>query len=262
MNHKHFFAIIAMVAMCIALFSTCKKDKKNESEKKFELEPEMVLVEAGTFTMGCTDTDCIVDRELPAHQVTLTKSYYIGKYEVTQAQWKAVMGNNPSYDQGDDLPVAWLSWEDVQKFIAKLNEMTGKNYRLPTEAEWEFAARGGNQSKGYKYSGSDNIDDVAWYGAVAGGNSGNSTHTIGIKQPNELGIYDMSGNVYEYCNDLYASYTEEPQTDPQGSVGDSLRVVRGGDFYYSAMYCRVAYRGKVTPSFAYQNVGFRLVLSL
>ena len=259
MNHKRFFTIIAIAAMC-TLSYTCKKDK-DDKEKNFEWEPEMVLVEAGTFTMGCTDNECLTN-ELPAHQVTLTKSYYIGKYEVTQAQWKAVMGNNPSYFHGDDMPVEQVTWNDVQTFIAKLNEMTGKNYRLPTEAEWEFAARGGNQSKGYKYSGSDNIDDVAWYGASSGGNSGNNTHSVGIKQSNELGIYDMSGNVYEWCSDWYGVYSDETQTDPQGPAVSSKRVARGGSFAYGTMYCRVAYRHPIDSSISGRNLGFRVVLPL
>jgi len=262
MNHKRFFTIIAMVAMCITLFSTCKKDKKDEPETIFEWEHEMVLVEQGIFTMGCTtDGDC-VSGELPTHQVTLTKSYYIGKYEITQAQWKAVMGDNPSYFQGDDLPVEGITWNEVQTFITKLNELTGKSYRLPTEAEWEFAARGGNQSKGYKYSGSNNINDVAWYGFVAGGNSGNSIHTVGIKQPNELGIYDMSGNVWECCSDWYGVYSDEAQTDPQGPAVGSKCVIRGGSYYLGAMYCRVACRSQWDSNTIALDMGFRLALSL
>ena len=267
MNHKYFFTIIAIAVISITLFYACKKDKKSkndESEVTFEWEPEMVFVEPGTFTMGCTfdDNDCIVNSELPTHQVTLTKGYYIGKYEVTQAQWKAVMGGNPSYNQGDDFPVEMVSWDDVQTFMVKLNKLTGKNYRLPTEAEWEFAARGGNQSKGYKYSGSNNINDVAWYGASSGGNSGNNTHSVGMKQPNELGIYDMSGNVYEWCNDLYDIYSDESQINPQGSVMGSNYVMRGGSFYRSAIYCRVVYRDQNNPNFIAPNLGFRVAFSL
>jgi formylglycine-generating enzyme required for sulfatase activity len=267
MNYKHFFTIIAIAAMCITLFYTCKKDEKGKKGKKgdpgvtFEWEPEMVYVEPGTFTMGCTDDDCIIDRELPAHQVTLTKGYYIGKYQVTQAQWKAVMGNNPSDAQGDDLPVEMVSWYDVQTFIAKLNKLTGKKYRLPTEAEWEYAGRGGLQSDHYKYSGSNNINDVAWYGAYSGGNSGDATHAVGLKHPNELGIYDMSGNVYEWCSDWYGVYSDEAQTDPQGPTVGSNHVIRGGSFVYSAQCCRVAYRSQCPNFNAYYNLGFRVARS-
>ena len=262
MNYNRFFTIIAVAAMCITLFSTCKKDK-DKSEKTFEWEPEMVYVEPGTFTMGCTDGDCGTSVETPVHQVTLTKGYYIGKYPITQTQWKAVMGDNPSYHKGDDQPVEAVSWEKIQAFIEKLNKMTGKKYRLPTEAEWEFAARGGNQSKGYKYSGSDNIDDVAWYGAFAGGNSGNAPHSVGLKQPNELGIYDMSGNIWEYCSDWLGVYSDEAQTDPQGPAVGSYRVLRGGGFTNSAQQCRVAYRNHDDSAHPIsRNVGLRVVRTL
>ena len=155
---------------------------------------EMVRVEGGTFRMGATSEQEADDwdREKPVHSVTLS-SYYIGKTEVTQALWKAVMGSNPSYFKSDNQPVENVSWNDCHEFIRKLNALTGQNFRLPTEAEWEFACRGGNNSRGYKYSGSNNLGSVAWYD----GNSGNKTHPVGTKAPNELGIYDMSGNVWE-----------------------------------------------------------------
>ena len=265
MNRKHFFTIIAMAAMCISLFSTCKKDKKNDKPdvpgKTFEWEPEMVLVESGTFTMGCTDDECIVDRELPAHQVTLTKGYYIGKYEITQAQWKAVMGNNPSHFRGDNLPVEQVNWEDVQRFLIKLNELTGKNYRLPTEAEWEYACRGGKFSAHYKYSGSNDVYDVAWCGAYSGGTSNETTYPVGTKQPNELNIYDMSGNVWEWCSDWYSAYTEEPQTDPQGATEGSDRVARGGGWYTVEEFCHVANRFIGNPDFRDNSLGVRVALT-
>jgi formylglycine-generating enzyme required for sulfatase activity len=260
MNHKRFFTIITIAAICIMILSTCKKDKNDKPGTTYEWEPEMVFVEPGTFTMGCADDECI-GNELPTHQVTLTKGYYIGKYVVTQAQWKTVMGNNPSCFQGDNLPVEQVSWDDVQTFIAKLNQMTGKNYRLPTEAEWEYAGRGGSQSAHYKYSGSNNINDVAWYGAYSGGNSGESTHPVGIKQPNEFGIYDMSGNVWEYCSDWYGVYSDETQTNPQGPAVGSNRVLRGGCFARSAQHCRVAYRNQGDPSIRPINRSFRVVQS-
>jgi formylglycine-generating enzyme required for sulfatase activity len=158
---------------------------------------EMILVRGGTFRMGDTDGQG-GDNEKPVHNVTL-RDFYIGKYPVTQKQWVQVMGSNHSNFKGDDLPVEQVSWNNVQEIIKELNAKTGKKYRLPTEAEWEYAARGGNKSKGYKYSGSNDIDKVAWYAD----NSGNKTHPVGTKAPNELGIYDMSGNVWEWVNDKY-----------------------------------------------------------
>ena len=216
---------------------------------------EMIFVEGGTFSMGSRASDAY-DNESPTHSVTLS-SYYIGKYEVTQAQWRAVMGSNPSYFTGDNLPVEQVSWKDIQAFIKKLNAQTGKNYRLPTEAEWEYAARGGNQSKGYKYSGSNTIDDVAWYD----NNSSSTTHPVGEKAPNELGIYDMSGNVYEWCQDWFDSYSADSQTNPTGPSSGSNRVLRGGSWNSSAGCCRVSYRNHNFPVSWSNRYGFRLVCS-
>jgi len=220
---------------------------------------EMVFVKAGTFTMGCTSeqgNDCY-DREKPAHQVTLS-DFYIGKYEVTQKQWTAMMGSNPSnFKNCDNCPVEGVSWNDVQEFIKKLNRKTGKNYRLPTEAEWEYAARGGNQSKGYKYSGSNKLGDVGWYD----NNSGSKTHPVGQKSANELGIYDMSGNVYEWCSDRYGSYSSSSQRNPQGASSGSIRVLRGGSWFSSAEYCRLSVRNYNIPDYRINGNGFRLVVS-
>ena len=242
---------------------------------------EMVKVEGGTFTMGATaeqGSDYDSD-ELPTHQVTLS-DYYIGKYEVTQQLWEYVMsysgtcadgssmsayasdvwlGSDPSssYGVGDYYPAYYVSYYDiVDIFLPRLNKITGRTYRLPTEAEWEFAARGGKQSKGYKYSGSDNIGVVAWYT----GNSGGKTHQVGTKEPNELGIYDMSGNVWEWCGDWYGSYSSSAQTNPTGPSSGSLRVLRGGRWYCNARYCRVSYRSNSNPSSRYYDDGFRVVL--
>ena len=218
---------------------------------------EMVYVKGGTFTMGATaeQGSDAYDDEKPTHSVTLS-DFYIGKYEVTQAQWKAVMGSNPSYFKGDNLPVENVSWNDIQEFIKKLNAQTGKRFRLPTEAEWEYAARGGNQSKGYKYSGSNSISEVAWYD----GNSGDKTHPVGQKTPNELGIYDMSGNVWEWCQDWYSSsaYSSSSQTNPTGPSSGSSRVLRGGSWYYYARYCRVSNRSFSGPAGRNGSSGFRL----
>ena len=219
---------------------------------------DMVRVEAGTFTMGATpEMKDLYDDEKPTHQVTLTNDYYIGKYEVTQALWKAVMGKNPSCFKGDNLPVERVSWDDCQEFISKLNRITGKTFRLPTEAEWEYAARGGKKSRGYQYSGSNNISDVAWYKD----NSGSKTHAVGSKQANELGIYDMSGNVWEYCQDWKGSYSSSSQTNPTGANSGSRRVNRGGGWYDTARYCRSSYRIGIMPGSRSDDRGLRLVLS-
>ena len=219
---------------------------------------EMVKVEAGSFNMGATpEMKSPYKDEKPVHRVTMTNDYYIGRYEVTQALWQAVMGSNPSKFKGDDLPVETVNWGDCQDFISKLNAMTGKRFCLPTEAEWEYAARGGKKSRGYKYSGSKTLGDVAWYE----GNSGSKTHAVGTKQPNELGIYDMTGNVYEWCQDWYGSYSSSPQTNPIGAVSGSRRVRRGGCWCYSARDCRTSYRRGNTPDFRYFDLGLRLVLS-
>ena len=219
---------------------------------------DMIRVEAGTFTMGATtEMKDPWDDEKPTHQVTLTNDYYIGKYEVTQALWKAVMGKNPSNFKGDNLPVEEVSWNDCQKFISKLNSITGKTFRLPTEAEWEYAARGGKKSRGYQYSGSNNLSDVAWYTD----NSGSKTHTVGSKQANELGIYDMSGNVYEWCQDWKGSYSSSSQVNPTGDNSGSSRVLRGGSWINAAWNCRSSYRLNITPGSRGINLGLRLVLS-
>ena len=217
----------------------------------------MVYVEGGTFTMGATSEQKKPDDdEKPTHRVSLS-SFYIGKYEVTQALWKAVMGSNPSRFEGDNLPVEKVSWNDCQTFLRKLNAMTGKNFRLPTEAEWEFAARGGNRNRGYQYSGSNVLSDVAWYAD----NSGSKTHNVGTKAPNELGIYDMSGNVWEWCQDWKGSYIGSAQTNPKGPSSGSYRVDRGGSWFNFAWSCRVACRYCHTPDYRYFHLGFRLALS-
>ena len=214
----------------------------------------MIGVKKGTFNMGSTTNS----NEKPVHSVTLTKSYYIGETEVTQELYKAVMGTNPSYYTGNQRPVEQVSWNDCQTFISKLNTLTGKTFRLPTEAEWEFAARGGNDSKGYTYSGSNTVSDVAWYYSNC-----NSHYPVKSKSSNELGIYDMSGNVWEWCQDWYGSsyYSSSSSTDPTGPTSGSYRVFRGGSWRNGATDCRVAYRNNDTPTFTYNNIGFRLALS-
>ena len=214
----------------------------------------MVPVEGGTFTMGATSEQGSYARgnEKPAHRVTLS-SYYIGETEVTQELWQAVMGNNPSDFKGSNRPVECVSWDDCQVFIRKLNSLTGKNFRLPTEAEWEFAARGGNKSQGYRFSGGNDLGTVGWY-------SENSGHPVKTKKPNELGIYDMSGNVLEWCHDWDGAYNVGSQTDPTGPTSGSDRVCRGGCWSSDAMGCRVSYRVNYSPDNCYINLGLRLAL--
>ena len=218
---------------------------------------EMVRVDGGTFRMGATSEQGsdAYDWEKPVHSVTLS-GFAIGKTEVTQALWEAVMGSNPSYWKGDNLPVECVSWDDCQEFIRKLNSMTGQNFRLPTEAEWEFACRGGNNSRGYKYSGSNNLANVAWYDD----NSDGQTHPVATKAPNELGIYDMSGNVWEWCADWYANYTSNSQTNPKGPRSGSGRVGRGGSWNRSVRYCRSSLRFNCRPTFRNIILGLRLAL--
>ncbi len=224
-----------------------------------DVEFKMVKVEGGTFEMGATreQGNDTYDDEKPMHKVTLS-DYYIGETVVTQNLWKAVMGNNPSRFTGDgNLPVERVSWDDAQEFIAKLNRLTGKVFRLPTEAEWEYAARGGRKCKGYKYSGSNNIDEVAWYYY----NSGGKTHSVKGKKANELGLYDMSGNVWEWCNDRYGNYSGDAQNNPQGPITGSYRVYRGGCWNNNAKGCHVSNRYSYSPSYRYGNLGFRVVLA-
>ena len=219
---------------------------------------DMVRVEAGTFTMGATaEMEDPYGDEKPTHQVTLTNDYYMGKYEVTQALWQAVMNSNPSYFKGDNLPVEQVSWDDCQEFLSKLNSITGKTFRLPTEAEWEYAARGGKKSRGYQYSGSNNLSDVAWYKD----NSDRKTHAVGSKQANELGIYDMSCNVREWCQDWYGSYSSSSQVNPIGANSGYHRVCRGGGWYFTARNCRSSYRNSISPDGRGYDFGLRLVLS-
>ena len=264
-SHKRIYlgitTIFCLAIVGFSLYKFCRKTYDIAIPVKNGINIEMMKVEAGTFKMGATSEMDVGDSsEKPVHQVTLTKDYYIGKYEVTQALWKAVMGSNPSFFKGDNLPVESVSWDDCQEFINKLNSLTGRNFRLPTEAEWEYAARGGKKSRGYKYSGSNNDDNVAWNYH----NSDQNTHPVGTKQANELGIYDMSGNVMEWCQDWYGSYSCSPQTNPTGVTSGSKRVYRGGDFSSIPGACWPSCRYSMIPNernaYGYDRVGLRLVL--
>ena len=222
------------------------------------VEFKMIKVEGGTFSMGATSEQeyDALSCEKPVHSVTLS-DYYIGETEVTQELWEAVMGSNPSYFEGDNQrPVENVSWNDCQKFIKKLNRLTGKEFRLPTEAEWEYAARGGKYSRGYKYSGSNNSDEVAWYDS----NSGSKTHPVKTKKDNELGLYDMSGNVWEWCNDWWGCYQSNSQTNPTGPSEGESRVLRGGGWCYFDMGVRVSRRDYLTPGYRHIIIGLRLAL--
>ena len=229
---------------------------------------QMVDVEGGTYVMGVDSAAVLVGSadidELPAHEVTVS-SFSIAETEVTQELWQAVMGTNPSNFADDPKrPVEQVSWEDCQMFIARLNELTGENFRLPTEAEWEFAARGGNMANGTLYSGGEIIEDVAWYFtnsyAVGSEDSNFGTHVVATKQANELGLYDMSGNVFEWCSDWYGAYDEQPQTDPAGPEMGARRIIRGGSWYSINRYCRITSRNSEAPTNKGYNLGFRLAL--
>jgi formylglycine-generating enzyme required for sulfatase activity len=221
------------------------------------VEYPMVYVSGGTFDMGSTPEQVgdAYSNEKPVHKVTLS-SYRIGMYEVTQDLWEAVMGTNPSSFKGARKPVEEVSWNDCQDFIRKLNSLTGQNFRLPTEAEWEFAARGGNSSQGYQYSGGNIIGNVAWYDD----NSGGTTHNVGTKSPNELGIYDMTGNVLEWCSDWYGEYSSSSQTNPKGPTGGSILVCRGGSWLPNASGSHVSNRYSNSPDFRSGYLGLRLCL--
>ena len=273
MRKKNCLSLVLAVVLLCAVVISCERDPYYGSgtylysngdfieppitpdEAAQEILSSMVYVEGGTFDMGATSEQggyADVD-ESPVHQVTVS-SFYMGETEVTQRQWKAIMGSNPSRYKGDNRPVENVSWNNCQAFIQKLNQLTGRTFRLPTEAEWEYAARGGVHHSGYKYAGSNSVGGVAWYD----GNSGSQTHDVKTKQPNALGLYDMSGNVSEWCSDWRGSYSSGAQTDPQGPSSGSSRVLRGGGWISGAGDCRVSYRSGSDPAFHNGSRGFRL----
>ena len=215
---------------------------------------EFVLIPAGTFLMGSNEGD---SNEKPVHEVRISQPFYLGKYLVTQAQWEAVMGRNPSHFTGDlDRPVEQVFWEDVQDFIRRLNAKEGGAiYRLPTEAEWEYACRAGSTSRYSFGDDSRQLSEYGWYD----NNSGDRTHPVGQRTPNAWGLYDMHGNVWEWVQDWYGKYAPEPVTDPQGPASGSSRVIRGGSWYYGAGNCRSASRLHAEPGPRLDNLGFRLL---
>ncbi len=255
---------------------TAPKIISNEDlDQSQKLNENMVFVEGRSFTMGDT-TGGGPYSEKPTHQVTLS-SFYVSKYQVTQKQWHEVMDNNPSYFKGDNLPVETVSWHDCVEFCNKLSQIEGltpcysgcgeniacdwsaNGFRLPTEAEWEFAAKGGNKSKGYTYAGSNDLGSVAWFAD----NSSSTTHQVGQKQANELGLYDMSGNVWEWCWDWYSLNCDRKRTvsDPKGADAGLCRLLRGGSWYTVALSCRVSYCDSGSPDYGGTIFGFRLFRS-
>ncbi len=219
---------------------------------------EMLLVEGGTFIMGSPEAEGGRSKNERPHEVTVS-TFGIGKYPVTQKEWEEVMGNNPSHFKGSaGRPVERVSWHDIQQYIQNLNTQSGLNYRLPTEAEWEFAARGGNMSKGYRYPGSNRLEEIAWYQE----NADDQTHAVGQKLPNELGIYDMIGNVWEWCEDWHADYPKEKMHDPKGPNTGSNRVIRGGSWRADWERCTLSLRNYNPPGYYYRDLGFRLAMTL
>lgn len=273
---KHYFVL----SLLLSSSYICNAEKKTSIVKTedattlvlgFETPPERVkknnksiqvdlmLIKGGIFTMGSNLPE--EKDEYPAHEVKLS-DFYISKTEVTQELWYSVMGSNPSNFKGDKLPVELESWHDTQLFIEKLNRITGKNYRLPTEAEWEFAAGGGNSDRNSKYAGTENdneLNDFAWYGD----NSNSTTHEVASKKPNPVGLYDMSGNVWEWCSDWFGPYSSETQTNPKGPTTGTMRVRRGGSWFVSANNCRITNRnGRSDPNLRKSGIGFRLAHSV
>ncbi len=271
---KKFFLVGLMGLLSIGLLVSCKKETKEKEEietinkEEVELGIELVYVEGGTFTMGGTaEQGEVNDDELPIHEVTLA-SYYIGKYEITQAQWESVMGTTlqeqwekAEFDygfvgEGDDYPMYYVNWEDAMEFCDVLSKKTGHRYTLPTEAQWEYAARGGKYKTGTRYSGSDDMDEVAWVKE----NSGEKLHPVGKKKANALGIYDMSGNLFEFCSDYYAPYGEEIVENPEEEESTLTdRVVRGGNWLHPGVRSRVACREYFSYWYRSHTMGFRVV---
>ena len=251
----------AVIAMMIASASWAQTNSKTFTVGGVSF--KMIKVEGGTFQMGATSEqgDYTEDDEKPVHNVTLS-DYSIGETEVTQALWQAVMGSLPAYIssaeediKGPQRPVCYVSWEYCQQFIRKLNAKTGQRFRLPTEAEWEYAARGGKKSQGFKFSGSNDISSVAWFTETTDDKGSKDVKTKGA---NELGLYDMTGNVWEWCQDWFEAYSSSDQTNPKGPAEGSWRMTRGGSWFYAEGYCRVSYRGNNDPTMSNNELGLRL----
>lgn len=270
MKTRHIATFFATF-ITILLFTACNKEDNNSNDGTnagntliFTVGEEfftMIKVEPGTFMMGAmdSDTNALEDEEKPVHQVTLTDTYYIGQTEVTQELYTAVMGSNPSnFTEGNNLPVEKVSYNDAIEFCHQLSLLTGKHFTLPTEAQWEYAARGGHKAPSTPtlFAGSDDIETVGWHKD----NSDSTTHTVAQKAPNTLGLYDMTGNVFEWCIDWYGPYSTEASTDPRGPATGSERVSRGGSWNYPAAYCRTSIRACSAPDVRYYMLGLRVVL--
>jgi len=269
-NNVLYVMLFIVVMLCVTAFVLIHKTKPSvyfsEDMTYFSINGtsfEMVYVEGGKFKMGALDTVLAERDEFPVHTVNVP-SFIIGKYPVTQKQWECVMGSNPSFYKGDNLPVEGITWFEAQEFLRKLSLLTGKGFDLPTEAEWEYAARGGNKSKGYRYSGSNDPNAVGWFN----NNSESGTHIVGKKAPNELGIYDMSGNVWEWCWDYYGPEYYSNCSDsistigPQGLPKSNWRVFRGGSIQLPQQFMRVSNRDSFEPSGKDHDIGFRIKLNL
>lgn len=258
MDRFVFFLLLSFFSMTV--FGQPKLNNATRDSIIRAVASDMVAIPSAPFTMGCTreqGQDCFY-WEKPDHLV-MVDSFYISRYDVTQALWFAVMDTNPSHHKNcPNCPVENVSWNDAIEFINKLNKLTGKKYRLPTEAEWEYAARGGSISKGFKYPGSNDIDLVAWYDA----NSKDTTHPVGKKFPNELGLYDMAGNVWQWCSDWFdlKYYIGMPVDNPKGPDNGTLRVIRGGSWMNFARLCRIPYHNGTAPDKRFSNDGFRLAM--
>jgi formylglycine-generating enzyme required for sulfatase activity len=255
-------ALVSLLALSVCL-SVFTQGVAQAAEKTYtnSIGIEFVLIPAGSFPMGAEKNfEGALEHEKPQHRVSISKPFYLGKYEVTQAQWTAVMNSNPSTFEGQSNPVVNVSWDEAQEFVKRLNQKEGTSrYRLPTEAEWEYAARAGTSSIWFFGDDAGALSSYAWFD----GNSGETTHPVGQKQPNPWGLYDMHGNVWEWVQDWYGEryYSSSMSTDPKGPSTGSSRVRRGGSWGRSAKYCRSAYRSSYSPDFHSDGVGFRLVLS-
>ncbi|MGL4957148.1 MAG: formylglycine-generating enzyme family protein [Bacteroidales bacterium] len=254
MKKLQFIICVLLVAtLHTQAFAKSSNTAKNQSITVKGVSFDMIYVEGGTFRMGCSVEQINCEKnEMPSHPVTLD-SFYIGKFEVTQKLWTTVMGKNPSTKKGNNLPVDNISWSDCQSFITKLNTLSGKTFRLPTEAEWEYAARGGKQATETVYAGSNSAAEVAWHNDT-------SAHEVGTKKANELGIYDMSGNVWEWCNDWMSDYTRAAVTNPKGAEKGTDRILRGGNFVSTSQNCRIPTRNWRPANNKVAVAGLRLVM--